>query len=95
MEFCKSTRWMMGMQTITSTNKHHDKARTSVAEHVVQSMRNLQKTLVLQMEEAAPFRLPSLFEVLGSDARSMAVLSLPCAHSTQGNTLPSRNGQDS
>ena len=33
----------MGMQTITTTNKHYDKGRTSVAERMVQSIRNLQK----------------------------------------------------
>ena len=58
MEFCRNTRLMMGMQTITTTNKHYDKGRTSVAERMVQSIRNLQKTLVLQLEEAAQFRLP-------------------------------------
>ena len=58
MVFCRNTRLMMGMQTITTTNKHYDEGRTSVAERMVQSIRNLQKTLVLQMEEAAQFRLP-------------------------------------
>ena len=58
MEFCRNARLMMGMQSITTTNKHYDKGRTSVAERMVQSIRNLQKTLVLQMEEAAQFRLP-------------------------------------
>ena len=43
--------------TIT-TNKHYDKARTSVAERMVQTVRNLQKALILQLEESIGCRLP-------------------------------------
>ena len=43
--------------TIT-TNEHYDKARTSVAERMVQTVRNLQKALILQLEESIGCRLP-------------------------------------
>ena len=35
---------------IVTTNKNYDKARASTAERIIQSIRNLQKTLMLQVE---------------------------------------------
>ena len=51
-------RLRLGLSTILTTNKHYDKSRTSVAECMVQSVRNLQKTLILQLEESMGCRLP-------------------------------------
>ena len=58
MEFCRDVRLRMGFQTITTTNKNYDKARTSTAERMIQTVRNLQKTLISQLEGEAKFRVP-------------------------------------
>ena len=58
-EHCRDCRLRMGFQTILSVNKQYDKARTSTAERMIQSIRNLGKTLVAQLESEAKVRLPS------------------------------------
>ena len=58
MECCRDIRLRLGLSTTITTNKHYDKARTSVAERMVQTVRNLQKTLILQLEESIGCRLP-------------------------------------
>ena len=58
MECGKDIRARLGLDTTLCTNKHYDKARTSVAERMVQSIRNLQKTLVLQLEDSIQCKLP-------------------------------------
>ena len=58
MEFCQDVRLRMGFQTIATTNKNYDKARTSTAERMIQTVRNLQKTMVSQVEAEAKLRTP-------------------------------------
>ena len=58
MECCRDIRLRLGLSTTITTNKHYDKARASVAERMVQTVRNLQKTLILQLEESIGCRLP-------------------------------------
>ncbi len=58
MDFCKEIRLRLGRSTIVTTNKNYDKSRTSVAEGMVQSVRNLQKMLILQLEESMRCKLP-------------------------------------
>ena len=58
MECCRDIRLRLGLSTTITTNKHYDKARTSVAERLVQTVRNLQKTLILQLEESIGCKLP-------------------------------------
>ena len=58
MECCRDIRLRLGLSTTLTTNKHYDKARTSVAERMVQTVRNLQKTLILQLEESIQRKLP-------------------------------------
>ena len=58
-EHCRDCRLRMGFQTILNVNKQYDKARTSTAERMIQSIRNLGKTLVAQLESEAKVRLPS------------------------------------
>ena len=58
MECCKDIRLRLGLSTTVTTNKHYDKARASVAERMVQTVRNLQTTLILQLEESIRCKLP-------------------------------------
>ena len=58
MECCRDIRLRLGLSTTITTNKHYDKGRTSVAERMVQTVRKLQKTLILQLEESMGCRLP-------------------------------------
>ena len=58
MEFCKDVRLRMGLKTIVTANKNYDKARTSAAGRMIQSTRNLQKTLMLQVETELKCKVP-------------------------------------
>ena len=50
MEFCKEVRVRTGLSTVVTTNRNYDKSRTSPAERMIQTVRNLQKTLIYQLE---------------------------------------------
>ena len=59
MELCKSVGAKHGFPTTISLNKSYSKSRTGVAERTIQTVRNLQKTLVAQLEHEIQCKLPS------------------------------------
>ena len=59
MEFCKSIRGKHGFPTVVTTNKNYDKSRTGMAERGIQTVRNLQKTLIAQLEHETQCVIPA------------------------------------
>lgn len=57
LEFCKEVRLRMGLATMVTTNTNYDKSRTSAAERMIQTIRNLQKTLIRKPRFVARFQL--------------------------------------
>ena len=57
--FCKAARAKTGYTTITTPNKMYDKGRTGVAERFVQTIRELQKTLLCHIEAEIKATIPS------------------------------------
>ena len=49
---CKSTRAKMGMVTDVVFNPNYEKKRTAIAERMIQTIRNLSKTIMAQLEDA-------------------------------------------
>jgi hypothetical protein len=68
MELCKSVRAKHGFPATISLNKSYSKSRTGVAERTIQTVRNLQKTLVAQLEHEIQCKLPPGHPVLYSSA---------------------------
>ena len=58
MEFCKEVRLRLGLSTVVTRNKNYDKSRTSTAERMIQTVRNLQKTLIHQLEDEIQCKIP-------------------------------------
>lgn len=58
MELCKSVRAKHGFPTTISLNKSYSKSKIGVAERTIQKLRNLQKTLVAQLEHEIQCKLP-------------------------------------
>ncbi len=79
----------MGFQTITATNKNYDKARASTAERMIQTIRNLQKPLIRQLESEAKFRLPGGHCLRYWAVMHPALLQVSCAHSAEDHTVSS------
>lgn len=52
LEMCKQIRATMGLQTNILLNPNYSKQRTAIAERMVQTIRNLGKTLVAQVEDS-------------------------------------------
>jgi hypothetical protein len=50
MQFCQSARQRLGLETILTWNRAYEKSCTSVAERFVQTIRELQKTLICNLE---------------------------------------------
>ena len=76
MEFCKEARLRLGFSTGVTTNKNYDTSRTSAAERMIQTIRNLQKTLILQLEvNSVQDTRWTLHQILGHCPRSMALYS--------------------
>ena len=71
-EFFKQVRARQGFSTTVTTNRNHSKDRTSICERTIQTVRNLQKTLVIQLEESVKRKIP----------QGHAVLYLAAMHST-------------
>ena len=64
MEFFKQVRARQGFSTTVTTNRNYSKGRTSICERTVQTVRNLQKTLVVQLEESIKCKIPQGHAVL-------------------------------
>ena len=52
LEICKSTRAKMDMATDLAFNPNYEKKRTAIAERMAQTIRNLSKTIMAQLEDA-------------------------------------------
>ena len=52
LEMCKQVRANMGLKTNNVLNPNYGKQRTAIAERMVQTMRNLGKTLIAQVEDS-------------------------------------------
>ena len=59
MRFCQKTRAALGLQKILTWNRTYEKTRASVAERFVQTVRGLQKTLILHLESAIQATIPA------------------------------------
>eukprot|EP00435_Cladocopium_sp_Y103_P025328 s3318_g6.t1 len=59
MRFCQKTRQMLGLETILTWNRTYEKTRTSIAERFVQTVRGLQKTLIVHLEAAIQATIPA------------------------------------
>ena len=82
MEFCKEARLRLGFSTGATTNKNYDTSRTSAAKRMIQTIRNLQKTLILQLEvNSVQDTRWTLHQILGHCPRSMALYSRYHVHS--------------
>ena len=59
MRFCQSARQRLGLETILTWNRAHEKSHTSVAERFVQTIRGLPKTLICHLELAVQASIPA------------------------------------
>ena len=64
MEFFKQVRARQGFSTTVTTNRNYSKDRTSICERTIQTVCNLQKTLVMQLEESIKCKIPQGHAVL-------------------------------
>ena len=64
MEFFKQVRARQGFSTTVTTNCNYSKDHTSICERTIQTVRKLQKTLVMQLEEAIKSKTPQGHAVL-------------------------------
>ena len=63
-ELCKTVRGRQGFTTTVRFNKNYSKRRTAMAERAIQTIRNLQKTLVAQLESETQCLFPNGHPVL-------------------------------
>ena len=64
MEFYKQVRARQGFTTTVTTNRNYSKDRTNICERTTQTVRNLQKTLLMQLEESIKCKIPQGHAVL-------------------------------
>ena len=83
LELAKETRSRMGLPTTLNMNKAFDKAKTSMAERFIQTVRNQAKALVLHLEVKAGVYFDTEHAVHGWAARHSAwLLNRYAVHST-------------